>query len=77
MLELLTDTNERIFLFPQLIRYFKENKPGKNNQMYSMHERAKSVVMYAQDEIIYVMQDVEEIVAALLRGGAGGGEEET
>ena len=71
MLELLTDSGERIFLFPQLIKYFKDNKPGKNNQFYSLHDKAKSVVSYAQDETIYVMQCVDEILEALLKGGAG------
>lgn len=75
MLELLSDSNERVFIFPQLIKYFKENKPGRNNQLYSMHERAKSVVVYAQDEMMYVMQDVDEILAALMGGGAGNGNE--
>ena len=60
-MEFTTDCGERIFLLPQLIKWFKESKPCTNNQMYSMHSKGKSVISYANDELIYVMQTFDEI----------------
>ena len=65
MLELTTDANERIFIFPALIRYFMESKPSRNNQMYSMHNKARTVIAYGHDETLYVMETVDELASRL------------
>jgi hypothetical protein len=64
-MEFTTDCGERIFLIPQLIKWFKDNKPCTNNQMYSMHSKGKSVIAYANDELIYVMESFDEITEKL------------
>ena len=65
------DTGERIFLIPQLIKWFKDNKPSANNQMYSMHSKGKSVISYANDELIYVMETYDQIIELLFNNQNG------
>ena len=63
---LTTDTNEKLFIIPQLILYFKENKPGRNNTYYSMHQDAKTVIAYTQGEVFYVKETFDTITQMML-----------
>lgn len=61
----------RIFLIPQLVRYFRDNTPGRDNAMASLHKRAKTVIAYAQDENIYIMESFDDVTNAMFGKGKG------
>ena len=56
----------RLFIMPQYILYYKENKADKDNQMFSMHEKAKTIIAYSQDETFYVMESFDDITKAMV-----------
>ena len=66
MLQLTLESGARLFLFPQTIKYFKDNRSGYDNQMASTHKKAISVVVNMQDDIFYVMETPEEIIEQMM-----------
>jgi len=74
MLQLTLESGARLFLFPQTIKYFKDNKSGYDNQMASSHKKAVSVVVNIQDDFFYVMESVEEIIEMLMPKNVAGNE---
>ena len=66
MLQLTLESGARLFLFPQTIKYFKDNRSGYDNQMASTHKKAISVVVNMQDDIFYVMDTPEEIIEQMM-----------
>lgn len=66
MLQLTLESGARLFLFPQTIKYFKDNRSGYDNQMASTHKKAVSVVVNVQDDIFYVMETPEEIIEQMM-----------
>jgi len=68
MIELTLESGAKIIFHAGIIKYFKENKSGYDNMTYSNHKKAKSVVMLAGDEEIYVLETIEEILGRLVGG---------
>ena len=60
------ENGSRLFIIPQYILYFKENKSGSDNTMYSMHSKAKTVISYSQDEVFYVMETFDQIAKMMM-----------
>ena len=71
MLQLTLDSGARLFLFPQTIKYFKDNVSGADNFLYAQHTKAQSVVVNVQDDTFYVKETVDEIIEQLLAGSKG------
>lgn len=65
MIELTDEFGAKLYLMINTIKYFKENIGG----MYApQHTKAKSVIENAYNDIFYVKETCEEILAKLFNG---------